>query len=273
MQTIKFGSKDSIPEIAILIKSTGMNATKLKNAYIIPSGFTLDKFMAWELVYETQKKCPAKLAKEHILDLLPDIEYYGIKTLLVADGTYFKYLTGIQKIDPYYGAVVPCSVKEFTNMNVVLIPNFQALIYNPMIQGKMDRSLDTLVKFVSGESISEKKDILHSARYPESPYDIQIALNNLHQYDHLSCDTETRGLEFWNCGLSTIGFAWDKHNGIAFGIERGHEENVLWRPKEKSDEIKRMLKEFFINYKGNLVFHNANYDMKVLVYELWMKEI
>lgn len=38
-------------------------------------------------------------------------------------------------------------------------------------------------------------------------------------------------------------------------------------------EIKALLKQFFIEYKGKLVYHNANYDVKVLIYELFMDDL
>ena len=135
MSTILFGSpKDAKPEIAILIKSSGLNRNKLESYYITPTGLPKDIFIAWPLVYETPKKVSAKFAKAYLQDLLPSIQQQGVKTLLVADGSYFKYLTGQAKVEPFYGEVVSCIMEGYTDMAVILIPNFQALVYNPLIQ-------------------------------------------------------------------------------------------------------------------------------------------
>ena len=46
-----------------MIKTSGLNQSKLENSYILPLGLNPNKFMAWELSYETPKKVSAKYAK------------------------------------------------------------------------------------------------------------------------------------------------------------------------------------------------------------------
>lgn len=64
--------------------------------------------------------------KEHLLDLLPEVEYVGIKTLFVADGIYFKQLTGVNKVDPFYGEITPCIIKGYEHLEVIIhkLPSF-----------------------------------------------------------------------------------------------------------------------------------------------------
>lgn len=273
MQSINFGSpENSNVEVAILIKSTGMNRNKLESNYITPLGLNPDKFMAWELSYETPKKVTAKHAKSYILDLLPDIACNGIKTLFVADGIYFKYLTGVKKVDPFYGEVLPCKIKDYEGMKVLLVPNFQALVYNPMIQGKMDRSLTALKELVTGKQVTLKKDIIHRQIMPRTEAEVKCAFEELHKHDALTCDIEALSLEFWNAGISTIGFAWNKHEGVVLAVDRNR-FNSLGFSNPLGFITRAYLKNFLETYKGTLIFHNAAYDMKVLVYELWMKDL
>ena len=89
-------------------------------------------------------------------------------------------------------------------------------------------------------------------------------MDRLHQYDALTCDTETRSLEFHNAGLESIAFAWDEHNFVSFCVDKDNAE-------VKAKQIKQMLKEFFVAYKGTLIYHNASYDIQILIFELWMK--
>ena len=222
--------------------------------------------MAWELSYETPKKISAKYAKSYISELLPDIADKGIKTLLVTDGAYFKYLTGAKKADPFYGEMLPCSIEGYEYMMVFLSLNFQALVYNPLLQGKMDRSLSALKKHLTGQSAISKKDIIKYSYYPKTVTEIKKALQSLHQYNALSCDIETTSLNFWEAELETIAFAWDKHHFISFCIGRDNDEKTTIM-------IQDLLREFFISYNGILLWYNANYDCKILTYRLWMKNL
>ena len=265
MSTILFGSpKDAKPEIAILIKSSGLNRNKLESYYITPTGLPKDIFIAWPLVYETPKKVSAKFAKAYLQDLLPSIQQQGVKTLLVADGSYFKYLTGQAKVEPFYGEVVPCIAEGYTDMAVILIPNFQALVYNPLIQEKMDRSLATLLKHREGTYSPGARNIIKHAWFPKTVEDIQVTLRDHLDRPALTCDIEALSLNFWEAGISTVAFGLDKHTGFAFAVDRN---------PETARAARRALKAFFRNYKGRLIFHNASYDIKVLVYNLWMKDL
>ena len=267
MQHVLFDSSGlSELEVTILIKSTGLNKNKLEDNYITPLNKPLNKFIAFSLSYDKPKKVTAKHAKEYLAELLPEIQKLNTKILLVADSDYFKYLTGVKKVSPYYGEVVPCSISGYRDFQVILIPNFQALIYNPMIQGKMDRSLKALRNYMEGKYQKPGRDVLHSAYYPKTPSEIKEALDSLHKHQALACDIETTSLSFWKADLETIAFAWDKHNFIAFCIGRDNDE-------KNRDVIQTMLKMFFTLYKGRLIWHNASYDCKVLVYQLWMSNL
>lgn len=273
MQPILFGSSDqSKPEIAILIKSTGLNRAKLENHYIKPLGLDPNLFMAWELHYDTPKKVSAKHAKEYLNDLLPELYHHKVKILFVTDGTYFKYLTGAKKVEPYYGEVLPCNIKDYEHLQVILSTNFQTLVYNPLLQGKMDRSLDALKKHLTGQAITKEKDIIHKAAYPITKVEIKEAFEGLHKHAALTCDIEALSLEFWNAGVSTIAFAWSKHEGLAIAVDRSRQSEFGFiNPLQAATRY--YLKRFLETYEGTLIFHNANYDMKVLVYELWMTDL
>ena len=69
----------------------------------------------------------------------------------------------------------------------------------------------------------------------------------------LTIDIETTGLHLGSEILS-IAFAWDKHNGGAIYMKHIN---------------KQLIKEFFVNYKGTMIFHNALFDCKHLIYNLF----
>lgn len=283
MKHILFGSNVSTVKVAILIKSTALNKIKLDRYYIEPhTNLKAENFIAFDLAYDNPKKCSAKAAKAYIQELLPEIDNLGITTLMVCDTIYFKQLTKHKKTEPHNGYVCPCMIEKYEHLNIILCPNYQAVVYNPDIQDKIDRAVETVDKHLSGNYEEPGKDIIESAYIPDTVEEIRKTFEALHKYPELVCDIETKSLEFWNAGISTVAFAWNKHNGATFGIERRRGIPVpgpdfapefAWRSPDKALHIKRLLKEFIENYKGKLTFHNIGYDGKVLVYELWMKHL
>jgi DNA polymerase-1 len=264
MQHILFGNNINSVNTAILIKKSSFKHTQLVNSYIKPLinlGFCLNELIAYDLPYQFNNKCSATYAKEYLSELLEELQLIGVTTLLICDSIYFKYLTKKQKVDLFHGYVVPCAIENYEHINCILSPNYQAVLYNPTLQEKINIALTTLNQ--KNNYVEPGTGIIHSAKYPSTIEDIQVTLNDLHQYSMLTCDVETKGLKFYSCGIATISFAWDKHNGIAFALNRS--EGHLKAFKE--------VKEFLINYKGKFIFHNANFDMKILVYTLWMKSL
>ena len=269
MRHILFDPNSTSFPVAVLVKRTSFNQVELQNNYVTPLGtlgIPAKDVIAFTLSYNEVGKAPAGFIKDYLAKLLPALDSLGVKHLYVTDSSYFKVLAGQAKAEPHHGYAMPCKVKGFEHMQVVLGINYQALIYNPDLQAKLDLGLKTLASHVAGTYQALGTGIIHSAQYPEGVQEIAAALQSLHQYPRLSCDIETRSLKFHEAGIETIAFAWDKHNGVAFRVDRNN-------TSEASLEIKQLLKEFFTSYIGIVVYHNATFDVQILIYELWMKDI
>lgn len=267
-------------KIALLIKSIAFNARNLSLNYVselTARGIPEEDVIAFTLKYSPDGKASVAFIKEYLNSLLPALASLGVKQLLVADGNYFKVLTGQGKADPHYGYVLPCKIKGYEDMNVVLSLNYQQLIYNPSLQAKLALSLDTLVAHMQGSYQAIGTSIIHSAQYPTIFGDIQAALQSLHQYPRLVCDIETFSLKHDKAGIGTIGFAWDKHNGLAFAVDyfqtfsSAMHANNIYGIKMTHFEIRHELVKFFTEYQGELIFHNCTFDMKMLIVALWME--
>ena len=267
MQYIQFAPKQTTAKIAILSKSTAFNKSQLTRAYVDiltkDTGVALKDILAFDLSYQTPKKCSAAHAKEYLSELLPELVKCKIQIILVADSIYFKYLTKLAKTTGAYGYTHDCAIPTFEHLKVILIPNYQALNYNPGLQVKIDLSLQTLLTCIAGTYEEPGKDIIKHALYPTAIRSIRAVLKSLKHHKKLTCDIETKGLKFYNCGLQSISFAWNKHEGISFVIDR-HEYSL---------EIRQLLCDFFASYKGTLIYHNASFDIKVLLYQLYMKHL
>ncbi|WP_269519518.1 DNA polymerase [Alteromonas sp. BMJM2] len=252
-------------KVAILIKSNSLRKTQMETSYIQPLrqlGVKPKDIIAFDLVYGPKnKKPPVKIMRAYLQDLMPILKEQGVEYLYVPDAEYFKVLTGEKKADPHHGYALPCIVDGYSHMKVVLGINHSALFYNPDLQTKLDMGLQTLADTVKGNYKEIGTDIVKSAKYIRHPNQVYSVLQDLKEYDALTVDTETLSLSFWKTGVVTIGFAWDQHNGVVIWCDDYHKPN---------SKVRQLLKEFFFTYRGKCIYHNANYDMKILINTLFM---
>lgn len=270
-------------KVALLIKGTAFNKQELMKNYVDPlvaRGIPADQIIAFTLAYNNDGKAPVSLIKAYLEDLLQTLWELGVSHLYVADGNYFKVLAKQSKAEAHLGYVLPCQYKAFhapETFKIVLGLNHQALIYNPDLQAKLDLSLDTLASDLGGTYQALGADIIHSCWYPEDLRSIAHALDSLHQYPALTCDIETFSLRFNEAGIGTVSFAWDQHNGLAFCCD-------YWPYIEKTADgrygeyrpnhaVRGLLKQFFADYKGKLIWHNAGFDVKIKIATLWMEDL
>ena len=271
-----FTQSDTYP-VALLLKSSAFNKQEIQNNYLCylgSRGVSQDRVVALTLEYNDQGKAPVKFIKEYLEQLMPALDSLQSNLLYVADSNYFKVLTGQSKAEPHHGYVLPCKLKGYEHMNVVLGINYQALIYNPELKSKLENSLDALSGWLDGTYQAPGTGIIHSAEYPEGHVAIKIALQKLHQYPSLACDIEAFSLRFNEAGIGTIAFAWDEHNGIAFACDY---LEIFNAPNHGTFDpnwaVRNLLLEFFTSYKGELTFHNSPYDAKAIIYALWMQNL
>ena len=281
MKHILFADADQYP-VAVLIKGTAFNKQELLNNYVIPletKGVTQDSCIAFDLQYNSNGKVSVKEIKEYLATLLLELQTLGTTHLYVADANYFKTLTKKTKAEPYHGYVLPCAIPGFEHMQVVLGINYQALIYNPDLQTKLNTSLEALIASLKGNYQAPGSGIVHSAQYPKTLQEIAAALESLHQYSSLTCDIEAFSLRFEQAGIGTIAFAWDEHNGVAFPCDAHITNGTAMEGgnfklyQSCNTPVRALLLKFFLSYKGELIWHNATYDLKVIIYTLWMQSL
>jgi DNA polymerase-1 len=268
--------------VALLMKGNAFHKQELLRSYVNPlfnRGLPSSDVIAFTLEYNNVGKAPAAHIKAYLEELMPELNKLGVQYLYVADSNYFKALTKQLKADVHHGYVMPCKFPGCEHMKVVLGTSYTQLIYNPDLQHKLDGGLFALTSDMVGAYQAPGTGIIHSAQYPESLGSIQAALNDLHQYPSLEVDIEAFSLRFNEAGIGTISFAWDKHNGIAFACDYNPnvgnqvDDEGYYGRQFNNTAVRRMLKEFFCTYKGKLTFHNATYDVKVILYVLWMKDL
>jgi len=268
--------------VAVLIKGAAFNQHALQTNYIDPlmaRGIAKNQVIAFTLDYSSDNKAPAKLVKGYLESLLPAVNSLGVKYLYCADGNYFKVLTKKAKAEPYVGYALPCAIEGYEHIQVVLGLNYQALVYDPNQLPKLVMGLDVLAGTINGTHQKLGINIIKFAEYPEELSDIEAWLNKLLQYPALTVDIEGFSLEFDKCGIGSISFAWNKHEGIGFLCDytpftdpNDVLETGLHGYYKPNHPVRQLLRKFFTKYKGSITFHNACFDVRALIYYLWMEE-
>jgi len=269
-------------KVALLFKASAFNKQEILTNYVSSlnqQGVTSQEVIAFTLQYDDNGKAPVKFIKNYLDNLLPALDSIGVQHLYVADAAYFKVLAGQSKAETHFGYSFTCKIKGFEHMTVVLGINYQALIFNPALEAKLDKSVQTLADVVTGNYMPPGHNIIQGARYPSTLEGIAKTLEDLHQYPELSCDIEGFSLRFNEAGIGTVAFAWDEHHGVAFACDYYASANNSnldhdWPGSNISNpQVRALLKEFFTTYKGKLTWHNAAYDLKAIIYTLWMKNL
>ena len=241
----------------LLILSDG-NPDEIKRYYCDPLGVTDFQIAK---IWKYKKKTPVTDIKTCLQEqVYPKITTYTPNYVLVADSEYFKVMAKVTKPDAYIGYFFSDTFK------FLYVPSYKQIFYHPEeTKEKITRALDSIKASEQGKYCSPGSNIIKDEYYPSTTKDIAVLLKSLANRPILTCDIETYSLKHVDAGLGSICFCWDKHSGCAFKIDKSSDS--------KNQEVRDLLKEFFINYKGTLIFHNIAFDVTVLIYQLFMKDV
>lgn len=264
MRYLTFSNQISpVYPVAVLVPK--LESDGIKREYIDPSLLVPEQVIAYEL-YQTGKKTSANDMRIYLSELLPILGDLKTEYLLVGEGEYFKALTGVSKADPYIGYVLPNTYPALMagQFQVLYVPNYRQVFYDPAkTRAKISRVLDALWAHQQGSYRDPGDSVIKSAAYPSTVADIAVWLQRLLIKPALACDIEGFSLKHYNAGLGTISFAWNQGEGIAFAVDLG----------EDPAAIRQLLKKFFRQYRGRLIWHNAGYDVGVKIFQLFMTDL
>ena len=258
---------NGIYKVIILIKESHLNKEYLEEYYVKPLnalGIASEDIVSLSLAYNDEGKAPVSFQREALKTVLKAIKKTQATHVLCCDSNYFKTLTRKRTAEPHHGYITDCAITDYEDIKIVLGINYSALFHNPSLYTKIDMSLKAISDHIQGKFQELGTNIIHSAEYLKLSDDIVIAIKDLHQYPALTCDIETFGLSLMKGGIATISFAWDQHNGIAFQVEYN-------QPSHETHRIYKLLKQFFRTYTGTIIYHNASFDIKHLIFNLFMK--
>lgn len=245
--------------LAILVPTKDFNKEQIRQYYVNPlvaKGIKEEEIIAFNLGHNEQGKTPVgSVVKPWLEKLEKLILHFNIKHVLIAESQYFKTICKERKSDPHYGYAKPTI---WPGILGYITTNYKALMFNPGYQHKIDLSLDAVARsYAGGPGLFSRKALEH-VTYPTSLSDIARLLSQLKKRPAVSVDIEGYSLRVDKAQIATIAFGLDTKSAVAF-------------PVGQDQHIKALLKDFFMTYEGGLLFHNATYDVKVIIWELFMK--
>jgi len=200
------------------------------------------------IIFLTNKKRKDLLISVVELQVIKDLPLHiefleTIADIIVVDNEeIFKLLTG-RKYD-FHLMLQTISVKS-SKMKCILIP--PSNYFNKEL---VKHSIKYVNQFIENTKIEYLKNtnIIIKNEFGKDEY------NSLINIPVLTCDIETTGLSFYNDSIVSIAFGIDKYTSIAIDL--------------RNDDL-LTLEIFFKTYKGKLIFHNASFDLKFLMYKLF----
>lgn len=270
MRHIIFGDEPK-EEYPLVLLSPVLNIEDMRREYLTPFNVNPDGVLALDLYQDvTKKKTPVKQIKEYIeSELVPVLTDMGAKYLVVCDAEYFKVLAKVTKADAHVGYVLDCAYGPW---KVIYVPSYKAIFYDPeKVRNKIKIGMGALASFINGSYIDPGVSIVHFAEYPKTYEEIHQWLQQLLDMNKpLTVDIEGFSLKHVSCGIGSITFCWNKHEGIAFPVDYRDGKNIPNEP------VRELLKQFFIEChkrKIKLIYHHIAFDVYVLIYQLFMDHV
>ena len=219
------------------------------------------------------------LIKEH-LDYYYKDNYVAIGIPVDAKGKDRKELMDeIQELYPPFKVVICANTDMFKTITKIhhkgkdgiacdsplgktfIVPNWRAIIYDSNQETRLKFIMERVDEFLNtGMSSILGSNVLQDIKYYLEGDDYSSGFTKLYNYDALTVDIETTSLHHYNGVILSIAFSWNIHDGIAMQVS-------------DNPKIKELLKEFFLNYKGKKIFHNASFDTMFLIYHCFMKNL
>lgn len=248
----------------ICVLTPQISKSDILDAYITPFGSNPDEYLVLDLHRsQTAKKTPMAEMHSYIQsELVPVFEDMNVQYLLVTDAEYFKALTKATKVEVHLGYIMDCT---FGPWKVVYVPHHSRIFYDPdKVKAKIALGIEAMLQHRGGNYQAPGASIIKFAAYPSTAKEIEDWLEMLIAANRpLTCDIEGFSLKHHTSGIGTITFCWDEHEGIAFPVDLGPEGAT----------VRALLKSFFLRFTQKLIYHSIGFDVYVLIYQLFMKDI
>lgn len=256
MNHATFVTKDSY-RICFLVNRIGLSS--IIQEYL--QGIDRNDVLILDLYKDpSKKKTAVKDMKEYLKDIKEVLKDFNVEYVCVCNSEYYKVFAKTTKAEPYLGYVT-----QVEDWKILYVPDYGSIFYDPSkTRDKIQRSLQALKDNLNG-IYKAPGSIQFTAHYPNMQQEIYEALQAYMNEPVLTCDIETFSLKPHLAGIASISFAKNQKEGMSFLVDLSRDE--------KNYAVRNLLKAFFQQYQGKLIFHNIAFDATVLIYQLFMDDI
>ena len=243
-------------ETMLLVTPKDFKREKLEEVFVRPLdklGVPANTILAVELAMPKGKVTAAQ-AKQFLEALRAPTEALGIKRIILTQGQYFKTLCGLKKVGQPYGRPMESKYK----IPVFYSPSASQVYFDPQVAQNIELALGGVHDHHFGNESKFDIDLSENVETPLGIFNIHQHLMAALEWDNVYIDVETNGLELGS-GITSVSISPDKDSAVAF-------------PSYPGGEFKVEMKEFILNSKGTMCFHNSPFDCKQLIWELFMED-
>ena len=223
-------------------------------------------------------KASAKVYGEFAETLLQQLIKIDVEYIIVTDAALLKALTKAAKVENTLGYILPCKVPGYEFIDVLYAPSPKQVMFNGVLADKVEIARSALIADRNGTYVEPGTDVIREAHYPKTDEEIRYWLKKLVDTD-LTIDIEAFSLRHYKAGIGTICLCWDKHSGVSFPVDYVPIQSATAPFGKQNDnrKVKGYLREFFDERArrntARTLYHNGSYDVYVLIYELYMRDL
>jgi DNA polymerase-1 len=267
MKYMYFGQQEQ-KHYPICILVNKLRRDNIINEYIEKFDLDPDDIIAIQLPAPIENGVKLNKAgrKLYLSDVLsPILDQLQTQYVLMCDGDFFKVAADTTKVEVNLGYVLKSPL--LPNQHLLYAPAADTVFYDPgKVRPKIAQTMQALIDHAQGEYQPPGDSIIHYESYPDTVEAIREWLQHLLDLDcDLTCDIEAFSLKHYSAGIGTITFCWNQHEGIAFPVDFLEPEDAV--------QVRSLLKEFFMRFERKMIYHKIDYDVTVLIYQLFMYDI
>ncbi len=257
--------------MAVVLPYTALREKDVKEHYCDPYGLDPKTVLFIGIpTPSTGKEMPSKDAQTAVDNIFSCCSMMGIDTIYFCEGSMFKKAAGVRKVTGHLGLPIKPKDNKF-NFSLIYGINYQRLFYDPTLISDLNFSFKIAIAVSEGKEFEViPQDLTSKVKIIVDVFDIKETLNKLLLEPILALDIEAFSLKFYQAGLASFCLSPSKELVYSFPCDLYEDNGENFR--ENNYVVRSLLKNFLINYKGKMRYHNMSYDAKVLIYVLFMEE-
>lgn len=264
MRHSKINSNCKNPELLLILTDYGDNDdfTGVFKNYLNKLGDYKDKVRVVYVPVPEKGRLNKKAFTQEAEEIYDFCETQGITKIMVGIPEYMRNFLEITKTYGFERAIGTATTKgEYTFIPTI---NYFMLRFAPQKVKLIQKSINCALDVLAGTYHDDTKAVQDSVQItvPKTLQEAKEALMSLIDKEVLTCDIETTGLTWTTDRLLTVSFSPSESESTVISFKRFSNDNIF-----------TLLKNFFIKFKGRLVFHNVVFDVPFLVYRLFMQDL